>query len=66
MTKIERPDIGKAIKARFGQPVRNRRQQREHTRDVLHPRPEPAGYTKNEAVRKANKRAAKSRRKNRA
>lgn len=63
---MDRPDINKAIKARFGRPQRNRRQQREHAREVLNPKPQPAGYVKNEAARKAAKRAAKSRRKNRA
>lgn len=64
---MEPIDVSKALRQRFGRPVRNREQQRAHEREVLRGAgPKPAGYVKNEAVRKANKRAAKSRRKNRA
>lgn len=63
---MERIDVSKALRQRFGKPVRNREQQRAHERAVIKGGVERSGYKKNAAVRAASKRAAKSRRKNRA
>lgn len=64
---MDRPDINKAIRARFGRPVRNRAQQRQHERDVVREAgPKKSGYTKNAAERQRAKRAKAARRKHRA